>query len=566
MSVWWYAAGGQRLGPVDEAELKRLLQRNVVLVDTLVWGEGLESWLPLRDVQQLRHLLSGLPPPLPMEPHPRAQSPAVEADRREMTAAPALLSEPKTASPQLQESAAQVPAEELPLATRWPRFFARTFDIWVLSLLIVPVALLLLWMTSKSNLIHSTRLPLLGLALLPVVMGMDALVYRLFGNTPGKAFLGLRVERHNGERLSIAQYCGRNVGVWMSGLALGLPIASFASLLYQSAHVKRTGISTYDDGSEYRVHQHPAGMLRKLVFTALFIILFTTNAVLIGLGNRAQTAIAQDSRASPTEPSARHEVATAAPVIAANPDNTGALAVKSDKCTSLFSNGQMPVARNPKLMEHATYLCYEGYVSMYSGLTMTPLWSAKHITSNSIGAPVDHPYPSTFRADDRIPLAERNGKVDFNTVGYDGVLLTSPDDLGTETGRIQSFTYANAVLAESTRAQKVFQYVQESLRRSARNGADYYIVTGALFEGNKLVQSNDRMIIPSGLYLAAYRPGATSALAIVIDNNAQAEVYSVTLEELERRAMFNLFPALPDKVKRLALDGTTNRQRLTAEP
>jgi hypothetical protein len=54
---WYYAVGGNQLGPVAEAEFQRLVQQGVVTPQTLVWHEGLPDWRPYSG--------GALPPPPP---------------------------------------------------------------------------------------------------------------------------------------------------------------------------------------------------------------------------------------------------------------------------------------------------------------------------------------------------------------------------------------------------------------------------------------------------------------------------------------------------------------------
>src|SRR5437016_2075482 len=44
--TWYYASGGQQLGPVDEAALDDLVRQGVVRDDTLVWKSGMSGWQP----------------------------------------------------------------------------------------------------------------------------------------------------------------------------------------------------------------------------------------------------------------------------------------------------------------------------------------------------------------------------------------------------------------------------------------------------------------------------------------------------------------------------------------
>jgi hypothetical protein len=49
---WYYdSGGGQRQGPISEAELDRLIAAGTITADTLVWHEGMASWAALREAR-----------------------------------------------------------------------------------------------------------------------------------------------------------------------------------------------------------------------------------------------------------------------------------------------------------------------------------------------------------------------------------------------------------------------------------------------------------------------------------------------------------------------------------
>ena len=48
---WYYDLGGQRQGPVAEAELDRLLAAGTITSSTLVWCEGMANWTPLQQAR-----------------------------------------------------------------------------------------------------------------------------------------------------------------------------------------------------------------------------------------------------------------------------------------------------------------------------------------------------------------------------------------------------------------------------------------------------------------------------------------------------------------------------------
>ena len=71
---WFYAAGGQQQGPVDDAQFDALIASGQVKPDTLVWHEGMPNWLPLRDARPASGTVaapsSGLPAPPVVGPSP----------------------------------------------------------------------------------------------------------------------------------------------------------------------------------------------------------------------------------------------------------------------------------------------------------------------------------------------------------------------------------------------------------------------------------------------------------------------------------------------------------------
>jgi hypothetical protein len=67
-SSWWYADGDRRAGPVKMAELRRLILTDRIGLGSLVWREGMPGWKPLGEIDELRSLQAGIPPPLPNEP------------------------------------------------------------------------------------------------------------------------------------------------------------------------------------------------------------------------------------------------------------------------------------------------------------------------------------------------------------------------------------------------------------------------------------------------------------------------------------------------------------------
>ncbi|MBL9113558.1 MAG: RDD family protein [Verrucomicrobiaceae bacterium] len=62
---WYYALNGQQQGPVNEAELQRLLQVGTINLNTLVWREGLPDWQPMSSAMPASSSGAPTPPPTP---------------------------------------------------------------------------------------------------------------------------------------------------------------------------------------------------------------------------------------------------------------------------------------------------------------------------------------------------------------------------------------------------------------------------------------------------------------------------------------------------------------------
>lgn len=61
-ATWYYARGGQRFGPFDEATMKQMVASGTLLRDDQVWNETLSDWMP---AWQAPGLFAPVPPGLP---------------------------------------------------------------------------------------------------------------------------------------------------------------------------------------------------------------------------------------------------------------------------------------------------------------------------------------------------------------------------------------------------------------------------------------------------------------------------------------------------------------------
>ena len=174
----------------------------------------------------------------------------------------------------------QVLASALPdvphpeLATRWPRYFARMLDLSVSmliagSLVGVFAGLFAPEVFERGGMLSNDIV--VFLILLPVMMCIDALLYGIFGNSPGKAICGLKVLNLDSTRVPFGTYLLRNLHVWAIGLGFGLPGISLWTLIVAARRAGRGELQPWDVHTTTRSFDL-ADSLWRVVLGALLIV------------------------------------------------------------------------------------------------------------------------------------------------------------------------------------------------------------------------------------------------------------------------------------------------------
>lgn len=162
-----------------------------------------------------------------------------------------------------------------PFANRYPRGFARIFDFWLESYVVGVIAVVLFgrnpdfanWISQPGSGIS------FGILCVPLALLLDAGLYQLFGNSPGKAMLGIKVASLTGRPLSFGQYVTRNFSLWLRGFALGMPVIFLFALWRQELRM-RSGLQTsYDEKLSTRVWAQPISGIREFGFWVAFVTL-----------------------------------------------------------------------------------------------------------------------------------------------------------------------------------------------------------------------------------------------------------------------------------------------------
>lgn len=273
MNEWYYAEGGDSNGPYSEEAIRGLALNGTLTLESLLWRDGMTGWSVIRDLPEFADVVPRrAPPPIPIKPPAVPQVEPVGASATFEPEPAVDRPEPGWGEPIF------VPAAERREAHRhspWSRYFARTLDLTITSYIAgfgVGYGLVYLAPDMYRAFI-SQQLNVQNLILLPVAMILNGIVTGIFGTTIGKSVMGLRFTYLNG-RLGILGQVGRELQVWIKGLAFGIPIVSLFTGVHQYRRLAQGLQASYDEGIALVKQDEMPGWRRALgmIFCATVFI------------------------------------------------------------------------------------------------------------------------------------------------------------------------------------------------------------------------------------------------------------------------------------------------------
>lgn len=160
----------------------------------------------------------------------------------------------------------------------WLRYFARSLDGmlfgFALGLLIELLA------PDVTDMFEG----LSGILIFALWIPLEAYLLTVWGTTPGKWMMGLRVHMAGDKLLTFEQAIRRSGLVFVKGMGLGIPLVSFITTLYAYSVLRRTGSTTWDRDVGSTVSYVFPGGPRIALAIGLVVLL----VVLIAIGAAAE--------------------------------------------------------------------------------------------------------------------------------------------------------------------------------------------------------------------------------------------------------------------------------------
>jgi len=154
----------------------------------------------------------------------------------------------------------------------WRRYFARTLDLSICGLLWTAL-LALVFRVNIAN--RSTLMDLMNTSLAMVILlFLEPLCLRLFGTTPGKFILGLRVENEDGGRVPYGEAFMRTGSVLWHGQGFGIPIVSLVMLIKSYKRCVNEDPQPWEENHSARLVLKGSHPLRAIPYLAAFALVF----------------------------------------------------------------------------------------------------------------------------------------------------------------------------------------------------------------------------------------------------------------------------------------------------
>ena len=222
---------------------------------------------------------------------------------------------------------------------------------------------------------------------------------------------------------------------------------------------------------------------------------------------------------------------------------------QSTTCQKHFVDGKPPTFVRASLQSKTVALCYEAFAVMHSGVSRTPLWSAEHLTRSSLAQAREVKRKDAFHAEEALPADLRAELSDYAHSGYDRGHMSPAADMPTEESQQQSFSLANIVPQTSEHNQILWSAIEGATRHLVNQRGELFVITGPVFEGDRIARINGRVFIPTHIFKAVYDPFKKEGAAWLSPNLAGDAYEIVSLSELEKRIGISLFPSVPADIK-----------------
>ena len=233
---------------------------------------------------------------------------------------------------------------------------------------------------------------------------------------------------------------------------------------------------------------------------------------------------------------------------------TSAQADDLTQCSQSFYGGIYPEFANTKLSNNTQALCMDGFATMYSGVSRTPLWSAEHLTRKRLNQAKEIDREDSFHEESRLPKSARASLSDYSGSGYDRGHIAPNANMATRSQQYDSFSLANIAPQSPRNNRYIWRNIESATRYLTQQYGEVYTVTGVAFTNKKTKQLADRVLVPSHFFKAVYIPATNQAGVYYAPNDESERIEIISIDQLTAKTGIDVLPVLDSQTKAQAFD------------
>ncbi len=159
----------------------------------------------------------------------------------------------------------------------WRRFFARTLDFTLYSIFVSFVQVVVFHQITSAQSAFSATID--GIVVLLLMLFVEPLLLTIFGTTPGKAVFGLRLESHEGGKLTYYDAFMRTFGMLKYGMGFQIPFYNIYRHVQSYKACNQGEILPWDELVSYTLKDKK--VYRSVLFVGAEVLVFVLAFVLV---------------------------------------------------------------------------------------------------------------------------------------------------------------------------------------------------------------------------------------------------------------------------------------------
>ncbi|MDO5768545.1 MAG: DNA/RNA non-specific endonuclease [Psychrobacter sp.] len=223
-------------------------------------------------------------------------------------------------------------------------------------------------------------------------------------------------------------------------------------------------------------------------------------------------------------------------------------------CHDAFYGATPPEYLKKSLTQNTYPLCFDGFATMYSGVSKTPFWSAEHLTRRRLTQADTIPREDSFHEESRLPKSVRATLSDYSGSGYDRGHIAPNADMANISQQYDSFSLANIAPQSPRNNRYIWRNIESATRYLTQQYGEVYVVTGVAFTSKRLKKIGSGVLVPSHFFKAVYIPAIAQAGVYYAPNDESERIEVISIDELALRIGIDVMPAIESAAKSQAFD------------